>query len=100
MLVAVFAATITAYAAILPVTNDAAGAASLAAALASPSADVTGASFVSVTGGTPNAVADAPLSSFPTEGSTFAILTSGNASLADDPNVAINSGQKGRPENR
>ena len=92
MLVAVFAATITAYAAILPVTNDAAGAANLAAAIASPSAAVTSASFVTVTGGTPNAVADAPLSSFPTNGSTFAILTSGNASLADDPNVAINSG--------
>jgi hypothetical protein len=92
MLAAVFAATITAFAAIVPVTNDSAGAASLAAALSSDPGIVTGASFDSVTGGTPNAVADAPLSSFPTNGGTFAILTSGDANLADDPNVAINSG--------
>jgi hypothetical protein len=32
------------------------------------------------------AVADAPLSGFPTAGSTFGILTTGNPELADDPN--------------
>src|SRR5688572_10008589 len=85
-------ATVTAIAAILPVTNDAAGAAALAAAI-SGNAVVTGASFDAVTGGTPHAVADAPLSSFPTHGSTFAILTSGNAQFADDPNASGSTGQ-------
>jgi hypothetical protein len=92
MLVAVCAAGITAFAAIVPVANTAAGAASLAAAIESTPGVITGASFDTVTGGTPHAVADAPLSSFPTAGGTFAILTSGNAQLADDPNVAIDSG--------
>jgi hypothetical protein len=65
----------------------------LANAIASDPAVVAGASFQAVPpSGTPHAVADAPLSSFPTNGSTFAILTSGNAQLADDPNVAPSSG--------
>ena len=93
MLAAVFAATITAFAAIVPVTNDNAGAANLAAAIAADPAVITGASFDTVTGGTPHAVADEPLSSFPTNGGTFAILTSGNAAFADDPNAAPNTSQ-------
>lgn len=41
----------------------------------------------------PNGTADSPLAGFPTNGATFTILTSGDASLADDPNVAANSGE-------
>ena len=92
ILTGLFIATATAVAAILPVTNNAAGAAQLAAAIASDPTVVTGASFTSSTGGTPNAVGTTPLSSFPTNGPTFAILTTGNANLADDPNSAPNSG--------
>lgn len=92
ILVALCFATVTAIAAILPVTNDAAGAAALAAAL-SGNAVVTGATFDSITGGTPNAVADAPLSSFPTNGSTFAILSTGTAQFADNPNVSGGTGE-------
>lgn len=92
MLLAVCAASITAFAAILPVTNNATGAASLAAAMASDPAVIAGASFETVTGGTPHAVSDAPISSFPTDGTSFAILTTGNAAFADDPNVAGNTG--------
>lgn len=92
MLLAIIFATATAVAAILPVTNDAAGAADLANAL-NATAVITGASFDATSGATPNAVADAPIGlSFPTHGETFAILTSGNAHLADDPNVSGGSG--------
>ena len=89
----VLIATATAVAAILPVTNDAAGAGNLAAAIASDPGIVTGASFQTVTGGTPHAVVNTPLSSFPTNGGTFAILTSGNAQFADDGNVSGATGQ-------
>ena len=55
---------------------------------------VTGASFAEVPGaGAPHAVADTPLSSLPTNGSTFAVLTSGNAEYADDPNVSGSAGE-------
>jgi hypothetical protein len=81
-------------AAILPVTNDAAGASAIATAIAANPAVVTSASFLTTPpNGTPHAVADAPLSSFPTNGSTFAILTSGNANFADDPNVSGSTGE-------
>lgn len=66
----------------------------LAEAIAANPAVVTGASFEAVpAGGTPHAVADAPLSSFPTNGSTFAILTSGDAELADDANLSESDGK-------
>lgn len=91
MLLAIIFATATAIAAILPVTNDAGGASDLANAL-NGTAVITGASFDTVTGGTPHAVADAPISSFPTNGSTFAILTTGDARFADDPNLAGDTG--------
>ena len=76
---------VTALAAILPVTNDAAGASSLTGAI---TASPVVATFLTVPGGpgTPHAVADAPLSSFPTNGGTFAILTTGNSAFADDAN--------------
>ncbi len=40
----------------------------------------------------PTAVSDTPLAGFPTNGTTYSILTSGNAALADDANTAGNSG--------
>ena len=67
----------------------------LANAMASSPTLVDGASYVTVPGsGSPNAVAnDAPaLAAFPRHGQTFAILTSGNASFADDPNTSSSSG--------
>jgi hypothetical protein len=82
------------FAQLAPVTNDAAGAAALAAAMAANPGVVTGASFVAVpAAGTPHAVHNGPLSSFPTNGSAFAIMTTGNAQFADDPNLAPNTGQ-------
>lgn len=41
----------------------------------------------------PTAVSDSLLAGFPTEGATYAILTTGDAALADDPNGAANTGE-------
>ena len=58
----------------------------MASALAGPGADITGAGFGSLAGSVANGVGDSSLSNFPTNGSTFTILTSGDAASADDPN--------------
>jgi uncharacterized repeat protein (TIGR01451 family) len=42
--------------------------------------------------GTPNGIADVTLTTFPTDGATYGIMTSGNAQLADDPNTSGSSG--------
>jgi len=90
---ALFAVSGAGFAQIVSVPNDSTGANSLAGAIAANPAVVTGASFVAVPPtGTPHAVGTAPLSSFPTNGSTFGILTTGNAQFADDPNLAPNTG--------
>lgn len=82
-----------AYAAITPVPNDASGATTLANALISDASVLTSAGFDAVPGsGTPHGAGDSALTSFPTDGSTFAILTSGDAGLADDPNTSGGSG--------
>jgi hypothetical protein len=75
--VGVIGAAAPAYAAVTAQTGPA-GALAIAQALASPTANVTGASFVSTTGGTPNGTSDGALAGFPTDGSTFGILTTGN----------------------
>jgi hypothetical protein len=62
-----------------------AGALAISQALASPTANVTGASFASTTGGTPDGTADSALAGFPTDGSTFGILTSGNVNSVPNP---------------
>lgn len=81
-----------AQAAITPVTNDAAGATALAAAMTASPANVTGASFDAVPpSGTPHGISDG-LNEFPTNGPTFAIMTSGDVNLADDPNTSDSSG--------
>jgi hypothetical protein len=74
--------------AVITPTNDAS---SIAGALTSDPAFVSGASFDSVTGWTPNAVSDSALTSFPTNGADYGILTSGDASFADEPNNAPNT---------
>jgi uncharacterized repeat protein (TIGR01451 family) len=82
-----------AQAAITPVPNNGAGATAIANAISSTPGTVTSASFAAAPpNGTPNGTANAPLSFFPTAGSTFGILTTGNVNLADDPNSAPNSG--------
>ena len=57
----------------------------IATALASPSANVTGASFVSPTTGTPNGTSTTTLGGFPTNGTDFGILTTGNVSSVQYP---------------
>lgn len=43
--------------------------------------------------GDPAATIDAPLAGFPTNGATAALLTTGNAALADDPNDSDSAGE-------
>ena len=81
----VFAASITA------VSNNATGATTLANAMLADPSTLSAASFVSVTDGTPNGVSDA-LSFFPTNGSTFGIMTTGDVGLADHANSSGSSG--------
>ncbi len=74
-----------------------ASAGDLAAAITSDQDFVSGAAFEDGTPpplGTPNGVADSgtPLAGFPTDGSSYAIITSGDANLADDPNDSTGSG--------
>ena len=74
-------------------TSDNASPASLANAIATDAGTVTGASYVTVPGcGKPNAVYNSVLAGFPTASSTFAILTSGDADLANTPNTSDSSG--------
>ena len=68
------------------VSSDHAGAVALARAMVQDPETLTDASFVAVPpAGTPNGTSTGLLS-FPTDGSTFGILTTGDATLADDPN--------------
>ena len=60
--------------------------AQLTAAMASSSLDVTGTDYTVNVASTSNGVGTAPLGGFPTDGSTFAILTNGSADAADAPN--------------
>lgn len=77
---------------IVPVTNDATGATALANAMLADGSTLSAASFAANPGaGTPHGTSDA-LSFFPTNGTTFGILTSGNVSLADDANSSESSG--------
>lgn len=59
----------------------------IATAIAGLGANVTGASFVTVGGPNTNGVGDSSLSNFPTDGPTYAVLTTGLATSADDPNT-------------
>jgi Bacterial Ig-like domain (group 1) len=63
----------------------AAGALAISQALASPTANVTGSSFVATPGGTPDGTSDSALAGFPTDGPTFGILTSGDVNSVPNP---------------
>ena len=72
--------TVSAQAAVTPTRT----ATELAAALAAPGTQVTGAAFLEVPpAGQPAAVSDVPLGGFPLDGSSYAILSSGDARHAD-----------------
>lgn len=83
-----------AHAAVTPATSPS----ELSTAMSSASAGVTIGTYEVVPAGelgptgTPNGTADSPLTTFPTDGETFAILTSGDVTLADDPNSSGSSG--------
>lgn len=94
---AVFLANLAAHAGtgIFPTRN----AALLGSATASPESLVTGAEFEAIPPDVdedpnhePNATATQQLASFPTSGPNYAIMTSGDAALADDPNNSTSSG--------
>jgi uncharacterized repeat protein (TIGR01451 family) len=86
--VALLVLTPLAIAAILLTSNPA----DLAQAIADNPASVTGAEFIALPPlGTPHGIGDSPLAGFPTSGGTFAILTTGNAAFADQPNTAPNT---------
>lgn len=65
----------------------------LAGAMMADPAILAGAAFVSVPPrGTPNGIADTQLGEFPVESDTYAILTTGDVTVADQPNVSGDSG--------
>jgi len=66
---------------------------SLAQAIEVTPGSVTGASFVALPpAGTPHGIGNSALDGFPTSDGTFAILTTGDAALADQPNSSGSSG--------
>jgi hypothetical protein len=81
---------------IMPTTT----ASDLANAIAQDPSIITGASFVALPPlGSPNAVSTTSLTSFPTLGPSYAIMTSGDATLADDPNASGTSGADDNGDN-
>ena len=78
--------------AVVTTTNDTP---TLAGALA-PAGTITGSSqavaYACAPDLCPSAVSDSPIGGFPTEGTTYDILTTGNAGYADDANTAPNTG--------
>jgi uncharacterized repeat protein (TIGR01451 family) len=95
VVVLVLGLTSGAGAVITPVGGSAADALTLAQAIAADPTQLSsaGTAFDAVPPtGTPNAVENAPLAGFPTAGSSFGILTSGDATLADQPNDSGSSG--------
>ena len=90
---ALLAAAGTALAVITPTPSNGAGAAAIANSIAANAGTVTGASYEAVPPfGTPNGTSNSSLTGFPTSGSTFGILTTGDVNLADDPNSSDDSG--------
>jgi LPXTG-motif cell wall-anchored protein len=69
-----------------------ANATDIAAAIAAPGTDVTGASFVAIPGGTPDGVGNSTLGGFPTQGSSFGILTTGDVNSATDAPPSTDTG--------
>jgi hypothetical protein len=82
-------------AAITPVANTPAGATTIANAIAANPAQVVDAAFLTAPpSNDPNGIADSALTEFPTNGSTFGILTSGSVSNVDNPGLftSVNDG--------
>jgi hypothetical protein len=78
-------------AAITPVANDPGGATAIANAMAATPGVVTGAVFTAAPpNDSPNGTANSALTQFPTNGSTFGILTSGSVANVDDPGLFTN----------
>jgi len=89
---ALLAITPLAVAAILLGSNPA----DLVQSIADNPAIVTGAAFTTIPPrGTPHGIGNSPLAGFPVSGGTFAILTTGNAALADQPNTGPNTSGNG-----
>jgi hypothetical protein len=63
------------------------GALAIAQAIAAPSTTIAGASFVAAPPGTPDGTSTAPMGEFPTEGSSFGILTTGDVNSVPDPST-------------
>ena len=77
-----------AFAAILLTSNPA----DLVQSIADQPAIVTGAAFTTIPPhGTPHGICNTPLAGFPLSGGTFAILTTGNVALADQPNTGTDT---------
>jgi hypothetical protein len=73
-----------------------AGALAIAQAIVAPSSTLTGASFVTLPPfGTPDGISTGPLGGFPTAGSSFGILTTGNVSSVPDPTAFANTNDGG-----
>ncbi|HEX4490683.1 MAG TPA: choice-of-anchor L domain-containing protein [Acidimicrobiia bacterium] len=72
----------------------------IAAALSSPTAHVTGASFVAEPDGTPNGTSDAALADFPTDGSSFGILTTGDVNSVPNPGTFASTNAGGSDDVR
>src|SRR5262245_12807915 len=82
-------------AAITPVANDPGGATAIANAMAATPGVVTGATFTAAPpNDSPNGTANSALTQFPTNGSTFGILTSGSVANVDDPGL-FTTGHRG-----
>ena len=92
--VATVAIVLPAQAAVVP-TRDALA---VAKAIADQPSVVVGASFVSIPPtGNPVAIADTPLGEFPTSGPNYAILTTGDATIAPAPNTTPDAGSANSP---
>lgn len=72
----------------------------IAGAVTRQEAFVTGADYVTVPPeGTPNRVSNAPLAGFPTHGTNYGILTTGDATQAGEPNESGSSGANNGGDN-
>lgn len=74
-------------------------AADLAAAISGQAGLVTGASFVAIPPrGNPDAVSTTPLAGFPTNGASYAILSTGDATAASNPNTNVPDSPSGNDD--
>jgi hypothetical protein len=86
----VAAGAVPALAGVTPQTGPS-GALAIAQAIAAPSTTITGASFVAVPPGTPDGTSTLPMGEFPTVGSSFGILTTGNVNSVPNTSTFANT---------